>query len=101
MTTSDDDDDVFKVFSAPRLAPSTQRLQPRIRSVHSTFTKMSYKFPHPSEPFITSFPPPLPYTQGRLDNSAEIAFLCSIRKNPKPEFQVIISQLLLISLTGR
>ena len=55
LTCGYDDDDIFKVFSAPRLAPSTQRLQPRIHSVHSTFTKMSYKFPHPSEPFITSF----------------------------------------------
>ena len=32
---------------------------------------MLCRFPHPSEPFITSFLPPLPHTQGRLDNSAD------------------------------
>lgn len=40
------------------LLPSTQRVQPRIRSVYLTFIKMSYKFPDPSEHFITSFLPP-------------------------------------------
>ena len=59
------------------LLPSTQRVQSRIRSVYLTFIKMSYKFPDPSEPFITSFLPPSSHsrlTQGRLDNSAETAF---------------------------
>ena len=62
----------FSTFSLHLdLLPSTQPVQPRIRSVHSTFTKMSHLPIRTLHPFVASLPT-FSSSQGRVHNSADL-----------------------------